>query len=104
MDEPVSFDPIKDPDRFLSAIVESSEDAIIGTLEGVIVTWNRGAERLYGYTAGEVRGRSVSLLFPEDGGGELANILQRIRSGQRVEYHEALHLAKDGRPLNVWLA
>jgi PAS domain-containing protein len=69
--------------RQLAAIVESSDDAIIGSaLDGKILTWNAGAERMYGYSAEEARGRSVSILVPPDRDHELAQIHERIRRGR----------------------
>jgi len=66
----------------LVAIVESSDDAIIGkTLDGIITSWNPGAERMYGYTAQEMVGRSVATIFPPDRLGELAPILDQLRRG-----------------------
>jgi PAS domain S-box-containing protein len=104
MTESAPFDPEGEALRFLAAIVESSEDAIIGKdLDGVILTWNRGAGRLYGYTADEVKGRSLDLLIPDDHSGELPGILERIRAGQRVEHHETVRLRKDGRLVDVSL-
>src|SRR6185436_3098238 len=98
------FDPAGDPDRFLAAIIESSDDAIIGkTLDGVIVTWNRGAERLYGYTAREVRGRPIALLVPDDRTAELEEILGEVRAGRRVESRETVRRTKDGRLVDVAL-
>jgi two-component system sensor kinase FixL len=98
------FDPAHQATRFLAAIVESSHDAIIGKdLDGVIVTWNRGAERLYGYTADETIGRPVSLLVPEDKLDELGAILRRVKAGDRVEYHETIRRAKNGRLIDVSL-
>jgi two-component system sensor kinase FixL len=94
----------EDSDRFLAAIVESSDDAIIGKdLDGVVLTWNRGAERLYGFTAAEMKGRSLSVLIPEDRAGELAMILERIRAGKRVDHLETLRRARDGRLVDVSL-
>src|SRR5262249_39024413 len=70
----------------LAAIVESSEDAIIGkTLDGTIVTWNAAAERLYGYAAHEVVGRSMSRLLPADRSDELERMLAYLRRGERIE-------------------
>jgi PAS domain S-box-containing protein len=90
---------------FLAAIVESSDMAIIGkTLEGTIVTWNRGAERLYGYSAEEVVGRPISILQPPDRTDELRNILDSIRQGEYVEPYDTVRVAKDGRSLDVLLS
>ena len=88
--------------RFLAAIVESSDDAIIGKdLDGVILTWNRSAEQLYGYTAVEMRGQSIRLLLPGDRLDELDIILKTIRSGQRVERLETVRRTKSGRLVDV---
>jgi PAS domain S-box-containing protein len=89
----------------LAAIVESCEDAIIGKrLDGTIVSWNRGAERLYGYQAQEVIGRSVSLLLPPDRPDELPAILERIGLGETVEHYETQRMRKDGTLVEVSLA
>jgi len=86
----------------LAAIVASSQDAIIGkTLEGVITSWNAAAADIYGYTAAEVVGRNVSVLFPPDRAGELASILDRLRRGERIEHYETQRVRKDGRVLDV---
>jgi two-component system sensor kinase FixL len=86
----------------LAAIADSSDDAIIGKdLEGVIRTWNRAAEHLYGYSAREVKGRSIALLIPEGRRDELADILGKIRSGQSVMHLETVRQTKDGRLLDV---
>jgi PAS domain S-box-containing protein len=86
----------------LAAIVEASDDAIIGkTLEGVITSWNRGAERLYGYTATEVVGQSIDLVIPEDRRDELLHILDRLRHGQRIHHLETRRQRKDGTLLDV---
>jgi PAS domain S-box-containing protein len=88
----------------LAAIVEFSNDAIVSsTLDGIIVTWNRAAERLYGYTAEEVQGRKVSMLLPEDRPKELESVLQRIARGETVEAMETVRKRKDGRLLAVCL-
>lgn len=88
----------------MAAIVDSSDDAIIGKdLDGVILTWNRGAERLYGYTAQEIIGRSISVLIPEGQPDELAAVPGRDRAGQRVEHYEAVRRAKDGHLVDVSL-
>ena len=88
----------------LAAIVESSEDAIIGkTLDGTIISWNRGATRLYGYEADEMIGCPVSRLIPANHLDELPTILACIRRGEPVEQCETLRIGKDGRPINVSL-
>ena len=87
---------------FLSAIVESSGDAIIGkTLEGTILSWNRGAEQLYQYSAEEAVGRNISLIIPPEREGELQRILARITRGERVEHYETERVRKDGVRLDV---
>jgi PAS domain S-box-containing protein len=86
----------------LAAIVESSEDAIIGmTLGGEITTWNAGAMSMYGYTAAEAIGQSTSLVIPEDRAHELREILERIRLGERLRNCETVRLRKDGSRVEV---
>src|ERR1700756_3604611 len=81
----------------LAAIVESSEDAIIGmTLDGVITSWNPGAERLYGYAEEKVRGQNISLLYSAEQAGEIHSILERTRRRERVAAHEARLRRADG--------
>jgi PAS domain S-box-containing protein/putative nucleotidyltransferase with HDIG domain len=88
----------------LAAIVDSSDDAIIGkTMEGVITSWNIGAERLYGYPAKEAIGRPVSFLIPPDHPDELPEILARLESGESVKHFETVRLRKDGARLVVSL-
>lgn len=88
----------------LSSIVESSEDAIVGrTLEGRIVSWNPAAERLYGYTAEEAIGRSVSLIVPPERRDELPGILVRLHHGHRIRNFETVCLTKAGRRVEVSL-
>ncbi|MFL6256543.1 MAG: PAS domain S-box protein [Pyrinomonadaceae bacterium] len=88
----------------LAAIVESADDAIISkTLEGVITSWNKGAERIFGYTAEEAVGRSVTMLIPEDHLDEEPAILARIRSGERIEHYETIRVRKDGSLLDISL-
>lgn len=89
----------------LAAIIESSEDAIIGgDLDGVISAWNRGAEQLYGYSAAEVIGRSISLLIPPELSDDFPAIMQKIRSGERVAHYETLRKRKDGRLVPISLS
>ncbi|WP_250124130.1 PAS domain S-box protein [Chroococcidiopsis sp. CCMEE 29] len=88
----------------LAAIVESSDDAIISkTLDGMIVSWNSSAERIYGYTAEEVKHRHGSMLVPPDRLNEEPQILQRIRQGERIENYETVRVRKDGRQIDVSL-
>jgi len=88
----------------LASIVESSHDAIIGTtLDGTILSWNSAATSLYGYTADEAIGRSVSILAPSHRPDEVPGILERIRRRERVEAFETLRMTKDGRILTVSL-
>ena len=90
--------------RLLAAIVESSEDAITGkTLDGVITSWNRAAERIYGYTTEEILGKSMAILTAPDRPNELPEILEKVRQGQRVEHYETLRVRKDGRCIGVSL-
>lgn len=88
----------------LAAIVESSEDAIISKdLQGTIETWNAAGERIYGYPAEEVIGRQMTILLPEDRSNEEADILARIRRGERVQHFETKRVRKDGSVIEVSL-
>lgn len=88
----------------LAAIVESAADAIIGKdLNGLIISWNPAAERLFGYSADEVVGKHVTLLIPPEHTGEESRILEHIRLGERVEPYESVRLRKDGGIVDVWL-
>jgi sigma-B regulation protein RsbU (phosphoserine phosphatase) len=84
-----------DDSAFLAALVESSNDAIIGkTLEGVIVSWNSAAERLYGYSAEEVIGRSIGMIVPAELANEIPAILEQIGRGEKVDHFDpGLHRA-----------
>ena len=86
----------------LAAIVESSDDAIIGKdLNGVITSWNRGAEKIFGYNAREMVGTSIMRLIPADRQDEENQILQKIRRGESVEHFETQRQAKDGRLIDM---
>ena len=88
----------------LAAIVESSDDAIIGKdLNGIVTSWNRGAERIFGYAADEIIGKPVSILAPPDRLDEMPRILAQIRQGQRVDHYETRRVTKDGRVIDVSL-
>ncbi|MEP6818214.1 MAG: PAS domain S-box protein [bacterium] len=90
--------------RRMGAIVESSDDAIISKdLNGVINTWNKGAERIFGFTAEEAIGEPITMLIPPDRQNEEAGILERIRRGVRIDHFETLRQRKDGTLINVSL-
>ena len=90
--------------RHFAAIVESSEDAIISkTLDGTILSWNAGAERVYGYPAPEAIGHAMTFLLPDDRPDEETQILERIGRGERVEHFETVRRAKNGDLINVSL-
>ncbi len=87
---------------FLASIVESSDDSIVGTdMKGTILSWNRGAERLWGYTAAETIGRHITLLFPEDHQDDYMQTLERIERQERIERFESTRVHKDGSVVNV---
>jgi PAS domain S-box-containing protein len=88
----------------LAAIVESSDDAIISkTMDGIILTWNAGAECMYGYSAAEVKGRSISLIVPPDRHEELKAIYERLRRGESIHQFETVRIRKDGQRVDVCL-
>ncbi|WP_052958069.1 PAS domain S-box protein [Aquamicrobium sp. LC103] len=89
----------------LAAIVESSDDAILAKdLNGIITDWNRGAEKIFGYTREEAVGQSVTMLIPEDRQDEEPDILSRIRRGERVDHYETVRRRKDGTLIDISLA
>ena len=93
----------EDRDR-LAAVVESSEDAILSeTLDGTILSWNAGAERLYGYAAAEVIGQPVSRLAPTEQVDEMPRILERLRRGEHIEHYETVRRKKDGSRIEISL-
>src|SRR5229473_5853295 len=86
----------------LASIVESSDDAIVGkTLDGTIVSWNAGAERIYGYSASEVVGKPVSILLPEKERDEVPEILRRLSKDERIHHYETVRVRKGGQQINV---
>jgi PAS domain S-box-containing protein len=90
--------------RLLASIVESSDDAIISKdLDGIISSWNRGAERVFGYKADEVIGKPVTILMPPDRYDEEPAILDRIRSGRSVDHYETVRRRKDGKLIDISL-
>src|SRR5215204_3173 len=89
---------------YLAAIIESSDDAIVSkNLNGIVSSWNRGAEAIFGYRADEIVGRPIYLLFPPDRFEEENLILERIRRGERVDHFETVRRRKDGRDIDVSL-
>ncbi|HMO28428.1 PAS domain S-box protein [Enterovirga sp.] len=89
-------------DPWLAAIVEHSNDAILSkTLDGVITSWNRSAERLFGFTAAEAIGRSITIIIPENRLHEEEDILRRIKAGQVVEHFETVRRRKDGELIDI---
>jgi PAS domain S-box-containing protein len=89
----------------LAAIVETSDASIIGeTLDGKILAWNPGAERMYGYTPKEAIGESISMLIPPDCSNEESDTLGRIKTGERVPPYETARLTKGGKRIDIWLA
>ena len=92
-------------DARLASIIESSDDAIISKdLNGVITSWNAGAENIFGYTSGEAVGRPVTILIPEDRLDEEPDILRRIRNGERIHHYETVRMHKSGRLINISLS
>jgi PAS domain S-box-containing protein len=91
--------------RRLAAIVDNSDDAIIGKdLNSIITSWNKGAERIFGYSAEEMVGTSITRLIPLERQGEEEEILSRIRRGERYEHFDTIRVTKDGRQLHVSLS
>ena len=88
----------------LASIVETSDDAIVSkNLDGVITSWNKGAERVFGYSAGEVVGEPITILIPEDRQSEEREILTRVRRGERIDHYETVRQRKDGSLIVVSL-
>jgi PAS domain S-box-containing protein len=90
--------------RWLAAIVESSDDAIVSkNLDGIITSWNRGAERVFGYTAEEAIGQPITIVIPEDRQSEEREILTRVRRGERIEHFETIRRRKHGSLISISL-
>lgn len=88
----------------LAAIVDSSDDAIVAkTLDGIITSWNRSAERMFGYTEAEAVGRHISLIVPDDRRREQKDVLERLRNGEAIQHFETVRRTKDGRLLTISL-
>ncbi|MGH7725634.1 MAG: hybrid sensor histidine kinase/response regulator [Candidatus Eiseniibacteriota bacterium] len=90
--------------ELLSSIVQSSDDAIVSkTLEGIVLTWNSGAQRLFGYKPEEIVGRPITLIIPEELHEEERSILARLRRGERIDHYETVRVSKAGRRIDVSL-
>ncbi|MCC4769113.1 PAS domain S-box protein [Methanosarcina sp. DH2] len=88
--------------QMLANVVESSDDAIITkSLDGMITSWNRGAEQIYGYSAEEVLGKNVSIIEPENLKGETKQLAEKIEQGEKIHHSETLRLKKDGTIINI---
>ncbi len=95
---------MEDKLRRLAAIVESSDDAIISkTLDGVIQSWNRGAERMYGYSAAEAIGKPIAMLCPPGQRDEIPTLLEKVKRGEGVEHYESVRVKKDGKQIRIAL-
>jgi hypothetical protein len=88
--------------RYYAALVESSDDAIVGkTLDGYVTSWNHGAETVFGYTRKQMLGKHISVIIPEDRRDEEPDILEKIRHGESVDHYETIRRCKDGRLIDV---
>ncbi|HYE93268.1 MAG TPA: PAS domain-containing sensor histidine kinase [Terriglobales bacterium] len=102
---PSGFRLIGDAASHLAAIVDSADDAIVSkNVDGIILSWNRGAERIFGWTAAEAVGRHITLIIPEERRSEEDDIIGRIRRGEGIDHFETIRVAKDGRLLNISLS
>lgn len=96
--------PGRNTEAYLAAIIASSDDAIVSkNLQGVIQSWNRGAEKIFGYTAAEAIGRPITILIPEDRLSEEVEVLSRVRSGLMVDHYETVRRHKTGRLIDISL-
>ena len=101
----ITIAPEQALESFLASIVESSNDAIVSkTLDGIVTSWNRAAEQIFGYTAEEMIGQPIRKLAVPDQPEDIARILEKLSQGQRIEHYETLRRAKDGRIINVSLS
>lgn len=98
---PPGFDS---PEHFLAAIINSSDDAIVTkNLDGIVTSWNKGAERVFGYTAEEMIGQPILKVIPPDRKAEEPAILQRLRNGERVDHFDTIRMHKDGHQFDISL-
>ena len=88
----------------LAAIVDSSDDAIVSkTLEGIITSWNHGAEKIFGYSAAEAIGQHITFIIPPERHSEEDDVLAQIRRGEKVDHFETIRQTKDGRKVEISL-
>ena len=93
-----------DPQAHLAAIIQSSDDAIVSKdLNGIITSWNPGAERIFGYTAEEVVGKSIYVIIPDDRRSEEVEVLRKVSSGEGVDHYETIRRRKDGTLIDISL-
>jgi len=98
----VAYKQTEETRQQLASIIEHTSDAVIGkTLDGTILTWNMGAEKMYGYSAEEAVGRSISILAPTDAPDDLLGVLERLRRGETVQSYETVRTRKSGTQVNV---
>jgi PAS domain S-box-containing protein len=96
------YDAQFDANLWLSSVVDNSGDAILSkTLDGIITSWNAGAEKLFGYTAGEAIGQPITLIIPEDRLQEEAEIIGKLRAGERIDRFETVRRRRDGEPVHI---
>jgi PAS domain S-box-containing protein len=96
--------PVAEERARFAAIVESSDDAIIGkTLDGIITSWNKGAQSIYGYSVNEAVGQPITMLVPPERPDEVSKILEKVRRGEKVVHSETVRVTKDGRRLDISL-
>ena len=101
---PAQSRTLEETNAILASIVENSNDAIIGkTLDGIITTWNAGAQRIFGYTPQEAIGKCITMLIPRDQQDEEMRILARLRRDERMDHYQTIRIAKSGKPIQVSL-
>jgi len=102
MNHSTMHDPKFDAGLWLSSVVDNSGDAILSkTLDGIITSWNAGAERLFGFTAAEAIGQPITLIIPEDRLHEEADIIGKLRAGERIDRFETVRRRSDGEPVHI---
>ncbi|MEJ5979590.1 PAS domain S-box protein [Novosphingobium sp. PS1R-30] len=102
MSQSTMYDPKFDAGLWLSSVVDNSGDAILSkTLDGIITSWNAGAERLFGFTANEAIGQPITLIIPEDRLHEEADIISKLRAGERIDRFETVRRRSDGASVHI---